>query len=172
MNIQEFKVGDIWKWVNREKEFEVLEVDSDGDAWTEYYSCVGCDRILKGEVVLIYRDIATFTKADLVAGKHVVEVECGNYYLALADDVCIQLDGLDYPYKTKVLGWDKAETLFSDLGVAKVYEIAQMKGGGFSFGDLKVVWSGDKAELKAKLSELEQKKLEIEAEIDKLKEGL
>lgn len=172
MNIQEFKVGDIWKWVNQGKEFEVLEVDNDGDAWTEHDSCVGCDRILKGEVVLIYRDYTTFTKADLVAGKHVVETKGGCYYLVLADDICVKLNKLDVVFQVSMIGWDRAETLFSDYKVTGVYEIKRDADGGFTFDDLEVVWSSENMKLKAKLAELEQKKLEIEAEIEKLKEGL
>lgn len=181
MKAREYKVGDIWGMVVGDSHpvyetgssFEVAIVDSSGDAWTKDGYCVVKSRIGKGYVKLhsmVGGINATFAKDDLVAGKHVVETKCCSYYIVLADDVCIQLNDLTYPYTTEILGWDKAETLFSDLGVTKVYEIEQIKGGGFSFGGLKVVWSSEATEPKAKLAELEQKKLEIETEIAKLKE--
>lgn len=174
MYTQEFKVGDIWKWVNREKEFEVIEVDNDGDAWTEYDSCVGRDRILRGELVLIYRDglsVAatpkTFTKADLVVGKHVVENGQGDKMLFLGNFHGVNTWEFLENFE------DDLSNEFEELNIIKVYEMGELVGDlGSCINSAILIWERENAELKAKLTELEQKKLEIEAEIAKLKEGL
>lgn len=109
---------------------------------------------------------STFTKDDLVAGKHVVECRNGNRYVLVAHDVLLGLNST---------GWNTIDEFEENLvyednncwDIMKVFEVEQRNL--HTYEHLPIVWERtEKSEAQLQYEECQAKMKELQAQLDKL----
>lgn len=109
---------------------------------------------------------STFTKDDLVAGKHVVECRNGNRYVLVDKDVLLGLDST---------GWNTIDEFEENLAykdndcwdIMKVYGVIQKNL--HTYEHLPIVWERtEKSQAQLQYEECQAKMKELQTQLDKL----
>lgn len=106
---------------------------------------------------------ATFTKDDLVVGKHVVECRNGDRYAVLDKNVLLRLGCVSWGD----LNHFKHDLTHDRLTIVKVYSVEY--GNLHNYKDLPLVWERtEKSEAQLQYEECQAKMKELQAQLDKL----
>lgn len=117
-----------------------------------------------------------FTKADLVAGKHVFKTRSGLYNLVIQAQSGlggVNLSGKEYFGSLTSYAGDLLHLNYNDLDIVEIYELSYPDVFGCLKEKLKSIWKREeKTEAQIQLEKLQQQITELQAQANKLKATL
>lgn len=117
-----------------------------------------------------------FTKADLVAGKHVVETSNGYSYIFIGNDVLQGMDNLDSWNSLKDFDEDLSCIASKEYDIQSVYRVEESGSIAYSKhrSSRKLVWerTSPKTASQIELEKLQQQIVELQTQANKLQATL